>query len=113
MIKKILLTTLMLLTFIPVAQADSLPLVDSAAVKDRFVSNPRPVKDIGDPHIIREGDEYFAFATGGPLGFSVWRSADLKTFTKEKALKKMWQCFLWNTYTSIFDLDNGVILLPV
>ena len=88
MLKKIFLTTLMLLTFIPAAHADSLPLVEGEAVKDRFVSNPRPVKDIGDPHILREGDEYFAFATGGPLGFSVWRSADLKTFTKEKALKK-------------------------
>lgn len=59
-----------------------------AGFKDRFAVNPRPVKDIGDPHVIKVADEYFAFATGGPLGFSVWRSHDLNTFTKEKALKK-------------------------
>jgi len=68
--------------------ADSLPLVDVETVKDRFVSNPRPVKDIGDPHIIRKDDEYFAFATGGSIGFNVWRSIDLAVFAKEKALKK-------------------------
>ena len=90
MIRRILVAMLALIGLVPVcAMADSLLLVDAETVKDRFVSNPRPVKDIGDPHIIKEGDEYFAFATGGPLGFSVWRSADLNTFTKEKALKKV------------------------
>jgi len=90
MLKKILLTALMLMAFIPAAcLCESLSLLESDAVKDRFVSNPRPVKDIGDPHIIKEGDEYFAFATGGPIGFNVWRSMDLKTFTKEKAMKKV------------------------
>ena len=89
MLKKILLASLALLALVPAAQADSLPLMDNAAVKDRFVSNPRPVKDIGDPHIIKANGEYFAFATGGPIGFNVWRSADLKTFTKEKAMKKI------------------------
>ena len=89
MFKRILLSTLMLLMFIPTVHAASLPLVDSETVKDRFAANPRPVKDIGDPHIIKEGEEYFAFATGGPIGFNVWRSADLKTFAKEKAMKKI------------------------
>lgn len=89
MFKRVLLTVFALLALMPAAAlGDALALLDSDAVKDRFVSNPRPVKDIGDPHIIREGEEYFAFATGGPLGFSVWRSSDLATFTKEKALKK-------------------------
>lgn len=87
--KKILLTTLALLALIPAAAlSDALPRLDSNAVKDRFTANPRPVKDIGDPHIIKENSEYFAFATGGPIGFNVWRSGDLATFTKEKALKK-------------------------
>ena len=89
MFKRILLSTLAVLTLTPaVAAAGSLPLVDRETMKDRFVSNPRPVKDIGDPHVIRNGDEYFAFATGGPIGFNVWRSSDLITFAKEKAMKK-------------------------
>ena len=89
MLRRILLTALSLMTFIPsAAHCEPLALLEHDAVKDRFVSNPRPVKDIGDPHILREGDEYFAFATGGPIGFNVWRSGDLKTFSKEKALKK-------------------------
>ena len=90
MIKRILLAALALTLCLPAcASGDALPLLDNESIKDRFVSNPRPVKDIGDPHILREGDEYFAFATGGPIGFNVWRSADLKTFTKEKAMKKV------------------------
>ena len=88
MLKRILKATLMLLALVPIAGADSLQTVEYETVKDRFYTNPLPVKDIGDPHFIKEGDEYFAFATGGPLGFSVWRSSDLKTFAKEKALKK-------------------------
>lgn len=90
MIKRILLAALSLMLFLPSgALGDTLPLLDAESMKDRFVSNPRPVKDIGDPHIIREGDEYFAFATGGPIGFNVWRSGDLASFTKEKAMKKV------------------------
>lgn len=89
MLKRILLASLLLLALIPTACADTLALKEADAVKDRFVANPRPVKDIGDPHVLRAGDEYFAFATGGPIGFNVWRSADLKTFAKEKAMKKI------------------------
>lgn len=88
MLKRILLTALSLMVLAPAATADTLPLLDHESVKDRFASNPRPVKDIGDPHIIRKDSEYFAFATGGPIGFNVWRSQDLSTFTKEKAMKK-------------------------
>ena len=89
MLRRILLAALMLVISMPAASlCEPLPLLDSSAVKDRFAANPRPVKDIGDPHIIRQGDEYFAFATGGPIGFNVWRSSDLSVFTKEKALKK-------------------------
>ena len=88
MLKRILRTALMLMALVPAACANTLPLKDADSVKDRFVANPRPVKDIGDPHVLRTNDEYFTFATGGPLGFSVWRSTDLVTFTKEKALKK-------------------------
>ena len=90
MLKKLLLTVLFLMVCGTVsAQAAALPLTDGEAVKDRFAANPRPVKDIGDPHIVKAGDEYFTFATGGTIGFNVWRSADLTTFSKEKAVRKL------------------------
>ena len=90
MLRKILILTLSLLTLSSVcAMADSLPLTDGETVKDRLAANPRSVKDIGDPHILKVEDEYFTFATGGTIGFNVWRSADLTTFTKEKAVKKI------------------------
>lgn len=66
-----------------------LPLRDAVEMKERFYQNPLPVKDIGDPFILPTQDGYCAFATGGVLGFNVWRSGDLKAFTKEKALKKL------------------------
>ncbi len=88
MLKRILLLALSLLALCAVASAQSLPLTDGEAVKDRFAANPRAVKDIGDPHVLKAGDEYFTFATGGPVGFNVWRSSDLTTFSKEKAAKK-------------------------
>ena len=87
MFKRILLLALSLMAVcIASASADSLPLTDGEAVKDRFAVNPRPIKDIGDPHILKAGDEYFTFATGGTIGFNVWRSNDLVNFTKEKAV---------------------------
>ena len=89
MLKKLLLLTFSLMLFgCFSAHAQPLPLRDTESVKDRFAANPRPVKDIGDPHVLRNEDEYLTFATGGPVGFNVWRSADLKTFTKEKAFRK-------------------------
>lgn len=89
MMKRILILALSLLALCGVAAAQPLPLQDAAAVKDRFAANPRAVKDIGDPHVLKAGGEYFTFATGGPIGFNVWRSTDLITFSKEKAVKKI------------------------
>lgn len=90
MFKRTLLLALAILTLGSTsALGDALPTTDGTEASDRFVSNPRPVKDIGDPHILRADGEYFTFATGGPIGFNVWRSADLTTFTKEKAVKKI------------------------
>lgn len=90
MIKRILISTLALMLLGSVcALGESLPLKDGEAVSDRFAANPRPIKDIGDPHVLYENSEYFTFATGGPIGFNVWRSADLTTFAKEKAVKKI------------------------
>lgn len=90
MSRKLLLMTLsLLLCGMASACAQSLPLTDGKAVKDRFAANPRPVKDIGDPHVLKAGDEYFTFATGGTIGFNVWRSTDLTTFSKEKAVRKI------------------------
>ena len=71
------------------AQGEELPVLDYSAVKDRFASNPRSVKDIGDPFVLKEENGYYMFATGGSIGFNVWRSGDLITFEKSKALKKL------------------------
>ena len=90
MFRKLLLLTLaLMLTGAAAVPARALPLTDGEEVKSRFAPNPRAVKDIGDPHILPAGDEYFTFATGGTIGFNVWRSADLTTFTKEKAVRKI------------------------
>ena len=70
-------------------QAEELPLLDFSAVKDRFVSNPRNVKDIGDPFVLAEDNAYYMYATGGPIGFFTWRSSDLAAFEKIKVLKKV------------------------
>ncbi len=83
----LVILALMLLTCVP-AGADSLKIRDSSEVGDRFVSNPRNVKDIGDPFVLTENGTYSLFATGGPIGFNVWKSTDLVTFEKQKALKK-------------------------
>lgn len=90
MLKRILFLALAMLTLSSIcALGEPLPLTDGAETSARFAPNPRPVKDIGDPHVLYAGGEYLTFATGGPIGFNVWRSADLSTFTKEKALKKI------------------------
>ena len=90
MFKRILFMALALLSLgCACALGDALPLTDGAEAKDRFAANPRPVRDIGDPHVLYADGEYFTFATGGSIGFNVWRSADLTTFTKEKAVKKI------------------------
>ena len=79
---------LMILAVPMSAAADALKTRDFSEVADRFISNPRNVKDIGDPFVLCEGGEYLMFATGGPIGFNVWRSTDLAAFEKQKALKK-------------------------
>ena len=71
------------------AHADELKVRDFSEVADRFVSNPRNVKDIGDPFVLKEDGDYLLFATGGPIGFNVWKSTDLRVFEKQKALKKV------------------------
>ena len=89
---KMMLAVLLVLFFaLPLkpASASSLKLLDSSSVKDRFASNPRSVRDIGDPMVIREDDGYHVFATGGPIGFNTWASKDLVSFEKSKALKKL------------------------
>ena len=71
MFKRILIAMLALMALIPVAaMGENLTLLGEDAVKDRFIANPLPVREAGDPHFIKEGDEYFAFGTGGPIGFS-------------------------------------------
>ena len=82
-----LLLALMLLPLC--ALGEELPVLEYSAVKDRFASNPRSVKDIGDPFILNEESGYYMFATGGSIGFNVWRSENLSAFEKSKALKKL------------------------
>ena len=71
------------------ARAEPLTRLDESAVRQRFASNPRNVRDIGDPFVLPVADGYAMFATGGPIGFNVWQSPDLVSFTKQKALKKL------------------------
>ena len=54
---------------------------------DRFMENPREVRNIGDPFILREG-EYHLFATGETAGFLTWSSGDLVHFERSRAMKK-------------------------
>lgn len=84
-----------LVTFIlglPVAGAASfepLPLLDPGAVSGRFYQNPHSVYDIGDPFILPAEGHFYLFATGGTVGFNVWRTKDLRSFDKQKALPKV------------------------
>ena len=71
------------------AEADELKSRDLSEAAGWFTTNPRNVKDIGDPFILAENGTCYMFATGGPIGFNVWRSTDLTGFEKTKALKKV------------------------
>ena len=71
------------------AGAEELKVRDLSEAADWFVSNPRNVKDIGDPFVLAEDENYYMFATGGSIGFNVWKSGDLASFEKTKALKKV------------------------
>ena len=85
----ILLLLAVMLLAVSGAAADALPVRDFGEAADRFAANPRNVKDIGDPFVLCEDGTYYMFATGGPIGFNVWKSTDLVTFEKAKALKKV------------------------
>lgn len=88
--KPLALSLLGLTLICPAAAAEEpLPLISSSAYQERFAANPLPVKDIGDPYVLSANGEYFTFATGGSIGFNVWRSDDLSAFSKSKALKKV------------------------
>jgi len=88
-LRKAALSLLALSLALPAWAAAESPLALGDVPAERFSSNPRAVRDIGDPHVLPANGEYFTFATGGPIGFNVWRSQDLTTFSKEKALKKI------------------------
>lgn len=66
-----------------------LPLKDPALIADRFYENPLQVAEIGDPFILPAGGRYYLFATGGTVGYNVWQSDDLRSFTnRQKAFRK-------------------------
>ena len=45
---------------------------------DSTYKNPMPIKNIGDPFVLREpGGKYYCYATSAPDGFKAWSSADL------------------------------------
>lgn len=70
-------------------EAQQLPLKDPALIADRFYTNPLNVADIGDPFILHANGKYYAFATGGTVGYNVWESEDLRTFgNRQKAFRK-------------------------
>jgi beta-xylosidase len=78
-----------LLLMVPSVQAEPLSVRDLSEAEDRFAANPRAVKDIGDPFVLKTEDGYQMFATGGPIGFFTWKSNDLVKFERTKALKKV------------------------
>lgn len=84
-----LLAVVLMLALVPsLASAASIPLRE--VPKERLYANPLPVMDIGDPFILAAEDAYYLFATGGAVGFTVWRSPDLLDFSqKSKALTKL------------------------
>lgn len=77
-----------LLTMGATGEASAVTWLEADTVADRFVANPRNVKDIGDPYVLVENGAYHVFATGGPLGFFHWGSDDLVSFERTKALQK-------------------------
>ena len=85
----LLALALLMLLWAPLsAGAESLKLRDPGEMADRFFSNPRNLKDIGDPFVLAEEGIYRVFATGGSIGFNVWSSPDMAGFEKAKAMKK-------------------------
>ncbi len=71
------------------AQTRLLPLLDPEGIGDRFYGNPLNLSDIGGPFILPAEGKYYAFATGGTVGFSVWESEDLRSFgNRQKAFRR-------------------------
>jgi GH43 family beta-xylosidase len=67
-----------------------LHLRDTGEIAQRFYTNPLNVDNIGDPFILPVDGKYYAFATGGGVGFNVWTSEDLMSFgSKKKALLRV------------------------
>ncbi len=80
----------MLFTSASAGSLAPLPVKDVVEIAQRFYQNPLNVNNIGDPFILPAGGKYYAFATGGGVGFNVWTSEDLKTFgSKKKALLRV------------------------
>lgn len=74
----------------PAMAQEPLRLLDKAEASDRFFKNPSNLFDIGDPHILPVGGKYYAFATGGSIGYNVWESDNFKSWgNKKKALRKV------------------------
>ena len=89
MLRHLLMVLTALLLMVPSVQAEPLSVRDLSEAEDRFAANPRAVKDIGDPFVLKTEDGYQMFATGGPIGFFTWKSNDLVKFERTKALKKV------------------------
>lgn len=83
----LLLMSTMLFSCASAGGLSPLPLKDTGEIADRFYTNPQGLDNIGDPFILTADGKYFVFATSGGIGFNVWSSDDLVTFSsKKKAL---------------------------
>ena len=88
----LILLTVVLFLGVPGALAqgfEPLPIKDPALIAERFYTNPLGVAEIGDPYILSAQGRYYLFATGGTVGYNVWRSDDLRVFSdRQKAFRK-------------------------
>ncbi len=86
-----LLLCLCLMPALPArAEGGALKLLPTDDIADRFYKNPSNLFDIGDPHILPAQGRYWAFATGGTVGYNVWQSDDLRSWgDKQKALRRV------------------------
>ena len=71
------------------AEMKPLSFLDPEKIVDRFYTNPLNLSDIGDPFILPANGKYYAFATGGTVGYFVWESEDLISFgNRQKAFRR-------------------------
>ena len=83
----LLLMGMMLFSCASAGGLSPLPLKDVGEIGGRFYMNPQGIDNIGDPFVLTADGKYYVFATGGGIGFNVWSSDDLATFSsKKKAL---------------------------